>query len=116
MLPSCAGTEAPHDDSPGLLSLQSVEPAEEGAPEACKEEEVAGAIAAFTSGYSPGQRAIVGAGGLPKLTQLLTSDSPAVQDKALSALLVSLVNHFSDETSPQPQILNSHTLKDKLLH
>ena len=49
---------------------------------------MAGAIAAFASGYSPGQRAIVGAGGLPKLTQLLTSHSPAVLNKTLSALLV----------------------------
>ena len=91
MLPLCAGTEVPHDEITGLNRHQSLEPAEEGAVEACKEEEVAGAIAAFASGYSPGQRAVVGAGGLPKLTQLLTSASPAVQDKVLSALLVRIM-------------------------
>ena len=58
------------------------------ASRACKREEVAEATAAFASGFPPGQRAVVGAGGLPKLTQLLMSAPPRLQNKALSALLV----------------------------
>ena len=84
----CFHADAPQEDSSSLKRLQSVETAEPSNPRACKREEVAGAIAAFASSFPPGQRAVVGAGGLPKLTQLLASALPGVQDKALSALLV----------------------------
>ena len=78
----------PEEDSSSLKRQQSSELAKPSASQGCESEELAGAIAALASSYPPGQRAVVGAGGLPKLTQLLASGSPGVQDKALSALLV----------------------------
>ena len=71
-----------------LKRQRSFKLAEPCATRACKTEEVAGAIAAFAGGFAAGQKAAVCAGGLPKLTHLLSSECPAVQDKVLSALLV----------------------------
>jgi len=84
----CAESEAASDDTSSLKRRQSFQLAKPSAANVCKKEDVAAAIAAFAGGYHPGQKAIVKSDGLPKLTRLLTSASPAVQDKALSAMLV----------------------------
>ena len=70
------------------MRRQTFQLAKPSAASVCKKENVAAAIAAFARGYHPGQKAIVKSDGLPKLTRLLTSALPDVQDKALSAMLV----------------------------
>lgn len=86
-----AGSEqqvAAPEVSPNPRRQQSFQLATAAPKRACKKAEAAAAIAAFAADFHPGQKAVVAADGLPKLTQLLTSASPAVQDSALSALLV----------------------------
>ena len=90
-LGACAGSDIASEDSLSLKRQQSFQLAKPSPVKTSKKGEVAGLIAAFAGGFAPAQRAMVNADGLPKLTHLLTSASLDVQDKALSALLVSLL-------------------------
>lgn len=68
---------------------EGLQPTKELASEGiCRQADVAATIAAFATNFVRGQKAIVSASGLSKLTQLLFSASPSVQEKALCALLV----------------------------
>ena len=83
------GMESASSDELKKQQDQGLQPAKEITSEGiCKQADVAATIAAFATDFVRGQKAIVSASGLSKLTQLLFSASPSVQEKALCALLV----------------------------
>ena len=83
------GMESASSDELKKQQGEGLQPAKEIASEGiCKQADVAATIAAFATNFVRGQKAIVTASGLSKLTQLLFSVSPSVQEKALCALLV----------------------------
>lgn len=96
---ACAGSDIASEDSLSLKRQQSFQLAKPSPVKASKKGEVAGLIAAFAGGFVPAQKAMMNADGLPKLTQLLTSASLDVQDKALSALLVGLLCEYLSLTT-----------------
>ncbi len=106
-LGACAGSDIASEDSLSLKRQQSFQLAKPSPVKAYKKGEVAGLIAAFVGGFAPAQRAMVNANGLPKLTRLLISGSLNVQDKGLSALLVSQqCQHVPINRGLLPQMLD----------
>ena len=84
-----AGMDSTSSDELKRQQREGLQPAKEIAEEGtCRQAEVAATITAFATNFARGQKAIVSASGLSRLTQLLFSSRPSVQEKALCALLV----------------------------